>query len=370
MGVVMVNSHVRRRARHVALLLLTWYLLMPGAGDPALAGGAATPAAAAAAVDTAGLTVLGKNVLIRPNGTQRALTLPKGVDAVDASEVPAGWIVEAQSAAERTLWYFGPTGAGKRIGYVLGNWDVTRDGRILVASAFTAAATKTVKPVVTAIDLPSLRTRAQQRYAGGVAPLVVGVTADQVLLRQAQREAKATPAAVWQLSTNRLRATTVPAWYWSFGGTATVLRRVDRLDAAKKVVGACVDAVDGSGASIPTGLTGTCVAAAANVRNGLLSPDGKYAVLLSAPAAATSKASPSTLVVRTADLHAGRWRPVALGAGRFVQFWDSPTSMIVAVVAGEKITMQRCDTAAKCTALRLPAAAGTGAAILVPRYGR
>jgi hypothetical protein len=196
----------------------------------------------------------------------------------------------------------------------------------------------------------------------------VGATNDRVLLRQGQQGPTPALAAVWQLRTNTLRATTVPAWVWSIGGTGTVLRRVDKLNAAKKVTGACLDAVDGTAGVIPLGLTGACSAEVANVRFGALSPDGRWAVLALAPE--KSKAAPTMVLARTADLHAGRWQPVALGKGRFIQFWDTADTMIVTTVAGQNYSQQRCDTALRCTTLRLPAVEAGYGPMIIPRFGR
>ncbi|MFC7480643.1 hypothetical protein ACFQX7_12150 [Luedemannella flava] len=43
--------------------------------------------------------------------------------------------------------------------------------------------------------------------------------------------------------------------------------------------------------------------------------------------------------------------------------------MIVATIAGTNVTQQRCDTAARCTTLRLPPNQGERAPVLVPRFG-
>lgn len=361
----MVNPEVRRRLRHIVLLVLAWYLLMPGSGDPAMPRAAA--AVPAPAVNTAGLAVLVGNELIRPDGTRRALDLPRGATAAAAAQVPGGWVVEAQANRQRTLHFYGNTGPGRRIGYVRGIWDLTPDGRTLVAVGVTATpSTTAVNPTISTYDLPSLRRRAQQRFAGGLGPLIIGTSNDRVLLRQAQNTPRTTPGAIWNLRTNALR-TTPPAWFWSLGGNATVLRRVDRLDARGRVVGSCVDAVDAASGSIPLGNTGLCTPIARNTHTGMLSPDARWAAL----AVSTSATAPPAIqLVRVADLRAGRWRPVALGPGRFIQFWDSTSTMIVATIAGTNVTQQRCDTAARCTTLRLPPAQGERVPVLVPRFGR
>ncbi|GAA1758549.1 hypothetical protein [Luedemannella helvata] len=360
----MVNPEFRRRLRHVVLLVLAWVLLVPGYGEP---GAVPSPAAAATSLNTAGLTVLARNVLIRPDGTRRTLTLPGGATAAFAAQVPGGWVVEGQADRVRSLYFVAPTGEPRRIGYVRGTWDVTPNGRTLVAVGVTAApATGALDPTVSTYDLPSLRRTAQQRFAGGSGPIIAGTTNDRVLLRQGYPTPRTALAATWNLRTNTLRATTAPAWVWSLGGTGTVLRRVDQLDASKRVVGSCVDAVDATSGAIPLGMTGTCTAVARNTHGGLLSPDARWAALAVSTAANTP---PAIQLVQVADLRAGRWRPVALGAGKFVQFWDTPTSMIVATIAGTNVTQQRCDTSARCTTLRLPPVAAGDVAVLVPRFG-
>ncbi|MFC7480642.1 hypothetical protein ACFQX7_12145 [Luedemannella flava] len=274
----MVNPEVGRRARHIVLLVAAWGLLMPGSGDPRMPGGiaranAAVPAVPTPGVNTAGLAVLIGNELIRPDGTRRALDLPSGTTAAAAAQVPGGWVVEAQTERQRTLHFYGATGAGRQIGYVRGIWDLTPDGRTLVAVGLTATpSTAAVNPVVSAHELPTLRLKAQQRFAGGHGPLIIGTSNDRVLLRQAQATPQTTLAAVWNLRTNTMQTSATSAWFWSLGGTATVLRRVDRLDASRRVVGSCVDAVDAASGTIPLGNTGVCTAVARNTHTGMLSP--------------------------------------------------------------------------------------------------
>ncbi len=360
----MVNPELRRRLRHIVLLVLAWFLLVPGYGKP---GMVASPAAAATSLNTAGLAVLTRNVLVLPDGTRRSVALPGGAAAAFAAQVPGGWVIEGQANRVRTLYFMAATGTPRRIGYVRGTWDVTPNGRTLLAAGLTATQTTgAMDPTVNAYELPSLRLLGQQRFVGGSGPVIAGSTNERVLLRQGHPTPQTTPAAIWNLRTNTLTTTTTPAWVWSLAGPATVLRRVDRLDANKRVVSSCIDAVDATSGTIALGPTGMCAAVARNTDGGLLSPDGQWAALAVSSAANTP---PAIQLVRVADLRAGRWQPVALGTGKFVQFWDTPTSMIVATIAGTTVTQQRCDTSARCTALRLPPVAAGTVAVLVPRFG-
>jgi hypothetical protein len=329
--------------------------LAPAAPVSATPVGAAPPGTAAMA--TAGLAVLSNNTIIRADGRVIRLALPRGVTAVSAAQVPSGWVL-ATAEANRTgaLWFAGQTGAPRRIGPVRGNWAVSSDGGLLVVTGLggTNAAS-----IVSAISLPTLRIRTTTRFTGATGPLVVGITTDRVVLRQAQGSPGPSIAAVWNLRTGTLRATTAPIWVWS-AGDGQAVTRVDQ----SRPAGACVDAVAVTD-RLPVGRTGLCTSLAQQIQYGGIAPGGGWAVVITA-----AGRTANTSLVRVRDLQVGRWRPVSLGGQRLPLFWDTPTSLIVAAPRGNAIGYLRCDIRAQCTTLTLPrVAAGSLPPSLIPKFG-
>jgi hypothetical protein len=334
----------------------------PAAVSAAPAATVHSPPARAAALDTAGLAVLANNTIIRADGRVIRLGLPRGATAISAAQVPSGWLVSA-GEPNRTgaLWFFSNAGSPHRIGPVRGNWAVSSDGGLLVVTGL-GAGTDAVSGVV-AMDLPSLRVRARTRFTGATGPLVVGITTDRVVLRQAQGSPGPSIAAVWNLRTGSLRATSSPIWVWS-ADDGQALTRVDQRGAGNRPGGACVDAVAVTD-RLPVGRTGLCTSLALQIQYGGIAPGGGWAVVITAVGRGAN-----TSLVRVHDLQVGRWRPVSLGAQRLPLFWDTATSLIVAAPRGNALRYLRCDTRAQCTPITMPrVAAGSLPPSLIPRFG-
>jgi len=248
-----------------------------------------------------------------------------------------------------------------RIGTVRGNWAVSSDGHLLVVTGL-GEGTGAISGV-TAIDLPSLRVRARTRFAGTTGPLVVGITTERVVLRQAQGSPAPSIAAVWNLRTGSLQPTSSPIWVWS-AGDGQALTRVDQRGAGTHPSGACVDAVAVTD-RLPVGRTGLCTSLAMQIQYGGIAPGGGWAVVITA-----AGRQATTSLVRVRELQVGRWRPVSLGNQRLPLFWDTATTLIVATAHGNTLSYQRCDTAARCTAITLPRVrAGALQPSLIPRFG-
>ena len=209
---------------------------------------------------------------------------------------------------------------------------------------------------VVAYSLPDLRELGRTSFQANMGPLVVGVTADRrTLLRGAQGSPGPSDTAVLDLRTNTLHRA-AEAWAWDLSGDGRALRRVDPLgrDAnGKPLPGiSCLDVVALTD-TLPTGRTGLCANVAGTVQQGLLSPDGTWAVL--------STMDSGMVLVRTTDLHAGRWAPVQVGqqggerggerGGRSADFWTADGALIVSDID----RYARCATDGRCTPLTLPA---------------
>jgi hypothetical protein len=267
----------------------------------------------------------------------------------------------AEANRTGSLSFFGSNGVRHPIGVVRGNWAISADGRLLVATGMGAGTA--ANGDVAAVDLPSLRVRARTRFAGTNGPLVVGITTERVVLRQALRAPGPSIAAVWNLRTGALRPTGSPLYVWS-AGDGQALTRVDQRGAGTRPSGACVDAVAVAD-SLQVGRTGLCTSLALQVQYGGIAPGGGWAAIVT-----TAGQQATTSLVRVRDLQVGRWRPVSLGGQRLPLFWDTATTLIVAIPHGQALTYQRCDTSAHCTAITMPrVAAGTMPPSLIPRFG-
>jgi hypothetical protein len=205
--------------------------------------------------------------------------------------------------------------------------------------------------------------RAWTRFRGTTGPLVVGITTERVVLRQAVTAPGPSIAAVWNLHTGTLRPTSSPVWVWS-AGDGQAITRVDQRAAGTRPGGACVDAVAVTD-SLPIGRTGLCTSLAVQVKFGGIAPGGGWAVVITAVGQQAT-----TSMVRVRDLQVGRWRPVSLGTQRLPLFWDTAATLIVAAPHGQTLGYLRCDTRAHCTAITMPrVATGTLPPSLIPRFG-
>jgi len=311
--------------------------VLPPADPPAISAG------------DIGLDVLSGNVIQRPDGSRVSLALPAGVTAGGATRVPGGWVVEAGSDDESSLWFAVETGRATRIGRLFGNYQVSADGRLLVASGTTAD-----PATVIAYELPSLRELARTSFDSGMGPVVAGISGDRVLLNGAQGSPGRSEAAVWNIRTGDLHPTGIELWTFGVSLDGDVLRRVDRAGpgGAKDVTSACVDVVPLAD-SLPVGQTGLCAVHLATPEGyGQISPDGDWAFLNTSAAGGSGNLA----LVRSADLRAGRWQPLALDLPSQAEpvFWDTEETFIVYEVAEPRDRRYRCGVARPCEPLVMP----------------
>ncbi|GAA1833564.1 hypothetical protein GCM10009682_59930 [Luedemannella flava] len=305
-------------------------------------------------VNTAGMAVLAGSTIVRPDGTRIRLTLPRGMEPNAAVEVPAGFLVAVINlrASTSTLWLFPHSGTphSAPIGDpTLGRWAVTRDGATVIATASTPGHNTFV-----AYALPSLSERARTRFAGPTdpGPMVLGNVGEQVVLTHVDEDVRRGTTGVWDLRTGHLRRSAQPLRAWGVARDGRLLYRLERGDAGEPPVSACVDTVviDGSG-QIRATPTGVCGQQGGRLIQGSISPDGASALILHWRTPTIESVRSAT--VTTADLHAGRWRPVRLpGNLMYPLFWDTDRTFITMVV--EPFGYARCGVTGRCARLVMP----------------
>jgi hypothetical protein len=332
----------------------------PSTSAPSASASASAPSTSApAGLSTAalGLDVLSGNVILRSDGRRVTLALPAEVSTDAATRVPGGWVLATHDAASAAyssaLWFAPDAGPVQRIVGPADSYQVSADGGVLVAAGGLLPGG--TSPTVTAFELPSLRMLGQTSFDSAFGPVVAGISGDRVVLYGAQGAPGDSTAAVWNLRTGTLRPTSQPIWTWGVSRNGTVLRRVDRHGpgGAKDVTAACIDVVT-IGDSMPTGQTGLCATWLAKPEgSGQLSPDGTWTVLSTTT---PTSGEPAIALVRATDLHAGRWRPVAvnLPAGSTAEFWDTNETVIFSVGGGSS-TLYRCASNGSCVPVAMPA---------------
>ena len=313
----------------------------PTTGEPPLSPAGAIPVATLG-ID---LAVPASNRVIPAAGDPFTVLLPPKHAIHELVRVPDGWIAQSYLDSEGDeagfyLWFVPTAGEPTGLGRIYGNFMVSADGRRLVAASVEDAMT------VTAHELPSLRTIARVRIEGS-GPLVVGIVGDRVVLRDASGDSSPTRAHVWNLRTGQLRGTDAEVNIWGVADDGRVLRRVSATDGRR----GCADLL--AIVDLPTVRdTGTCSAAMGRaVLFGELSPDGTWALM----SLVSESGSPEPPVwVRTADLRAGRWRPVASNMSDLaaVLLWDTDQTVVVRVDQSE---YHRCRPTGSCQRLAVPA---------------
>ncbi|MEU7904250.1 hypothetical protein [Actinoplanes sp. NPDC049118] len=282
----------------------------------------------------AGVDLLSGNTVHRADGTRVTLGLPAGMTASKVIRVGSGWVAEVDSVDWFQVWFVPDSGAPRSAGRVFGDLGVSPDGRVLVVAHDSVR--------VVAYELPSLRQIGERSFDDGMAPVVLGVTPDVALLKGAQGDGTPSKAAVWNFRTGSLRTTARDVQTWGVSDDAKVLRQV----------GNCVDVVPVTD-DLPVSRTGWCgKAGSAPIVGGQLSPDGRWASLELGPPDGPG-AEPTTVLVRTDDLRAGRWRPVPTGGP--AEFdglsWVGGDTMVLRVPAGGLL---RCEAGDRCEALVVP----------------
>ena len=309
----------------------------------------------------AGVPVMVGQTLFLPNGTTESYPLGAGDEFAQLAEVPEGLLAviyhdepdAAGSSTELRLVY--PGGSYEEIATSLDSeYHVTSDGRTVVIRSSDAHG----KLALRSIDIATDR---QLHAIGDGSQYVVAVNGDWVLVTNMGNGADRQPSEIWNARTGAVVpfASYLGVAAWGVTPNGDVLRGVD-LDASAQPdapADACYDLVAPIGtatsATLPTTPTGYC--GTLNVTEGMMSPDGTWAVLL-----AENKQSFGNdfVALRTADLHAGRWSPAAIipaGAVSEPLLWDSGTSFIVPYTDdADHNGYERCTVDGQCHDLGIP----------------
>lgn len=292
----------------------------PPAASPAPSGPAA-----------GGVDFLSGDTVYRAAGGRTELGLPAGLTVSNAVRIPSGWVVEAQRSDANEAWFVPDRGTPRSVSKVSGNLAVSPDGRVLVVAQGGDQ--------VGAYELPSLRELGRHAFDEGMGPVVLGVTGDVALLHGASGDGTPTRAAVWNFRTGSFQTTLASISVWGMSDDGHALREV----------GDCVDVVPVAG-SLPVGRTGWCGKAS----GGHISPDGRWVSL--DVASADGLQETNTVLVRTADLRAGRWHPVATYGPDEIDdlSWLTGGTYILQTPRGGFL---RCEAGDRCAELAVPSGA-------------
>jgi hypothetical protein len=277
-----------------------------------------------------GVDFLSGDTVYRADGGRAELGLPAGRTALNVIRVASGWVVEAEGVDSNEAWFVPDRGVPRVVSKVFGSLAVSPDGRVLVVAPNGDD--------VRAYELPSLREIQRRAFHDGIGPVVLGVAGDVALLQDPSGDGTPTRAAVWNFRTGSLQTTGADISAWGMSDDGHALRGV----------GGCVDVVPVTD-SLPVARTGWCGKAS----GGHISPDGRWASL-DVPSA--DEQETSTVLVRAADLRAGRLSPVATFGPDEIDglFWLTGDTFIVQT---PQAGFLRCEAGDSCTAIAVPSGA-------------
>ena len=278
--------------------------------------------------------------------------MPDGLLAVISHDEPDA----AGSSTDLRLIY--PGGSYEQIATSLDSeYQVTSDGRTVVIRSSDARGNIALRSIDIATDR-------QLHAIGDGNQYVVGLSGDWLLVTNVGSDVDGQPSELWNARTGAVVpfASYLGVAAWGVSPSGEVLRGVD-IDASAQpdaTAGACYDLVapivTPTSATVPTTPTGYC--GTRNVTDGMMSPDGTWAVLL---VDNEQSGGNDFVAVRTSDLHAGRWSPaVIIHAGGLSKplLWDSPTSFITPYTDdADHDGYERCSVDGRCHDLGIPGTA-------------
>ncbi len=312
----------------------------------------------------AGVPVMVGATLFLPNGRTESFPLGAGDEYGQLAEVPEGLLAfilhngpdAAGPSNELRLIY--PDGSYEEVATSLDNeYHVTSDGRTVVIRSSDAHGNLALRSIDIATDR-------QLHAIGDSNQYVVGLNGDWALITNMGNGVDWQPSELWNARTGAVVpfASYLGVAAWGVTPSGDVLRGID-LDASVRpdaTANACYDLVAPIGtatsATLPTTPTGYC--GTLNVTEGMMSPEGTWAVLL---VDNPQSGGNDFVALRTADLHAGRWSPaivVQVGALSKPLFWDSPTSFIAPYADdADHDGYERCSVDGTCHDLGIPGTA-------------
>ncbi|MFC7484899.1 hypothetical protein ACFQX7_39435 [Luedemannella flava] len=330
-----------------------------------------TPAAATTPANPAGMAILAGSTIVRADGTHVRLDLPRGTVAETAAATPHGYLVAASTGDTSRLWLFPSAGAPRSVplGTTLGveHWTVTHDGSMVVATLPGPSAT-VGSHVMVAYALPSLREHARVRFAAAwrdallssMGPLITGTVDRRIVANDLGGPSISGIIGVWDPLTRNLSRSTAFAHSWGATRDGRALYRLDRYGPRgwryQDIASACVDLAPITAAGqIPFRHTGLCGEFVTRLLIGIVSPGGSHAVVMELRNLVEIVFR--TAVVRTADLHAGRWQPAWINEEYGdPDFWDTDSTFLVKERNTGKY--RRCGGDGRCLALRMPRVPG------------
>ena len=297
----------------------------PATGSPTVAAASTAPAAGATTAAVPTVKYLIGNTMDGTDGSRIRLAAPASTTITAATEIPRGFVF---SADDGYVYLQARDGSRRRVG--AGQFTVSHDGtRLAVMSDVT----------VSIYTLPGLQRLGAYAVPGATpgGPSAVGVNGDWVLLFDADQPSDGPGATVvWNVTTHAsARLTDVYPLALGTGG--------ELLQRALTASGRPCYALAAENNRHGTGVTCAPTARpAGGVDSGALSPDGRYAAI-----SVSNRIAP--VMVRTADLRAGRWKPITLPVSSGMPlYWAG-----MDVVIGGDATY-RCSVTARCARLPIP----------------
>jgi hypothetical protein len=351
------SAHRRRRTAAAAIVAAAVAVIV-GAGVLAQTRDlGATPvppgSASPSAVDTppapvpfgsVGVSLMGYDRIVTPEGTSVPLRGPKGFGSIQTVRVPDGWVLLLNGVANREevtqVWFQSGDGDAVRVGDLMSYFEVSRDGR-RVATHDGDLGTMAV------YELPSLR-----RLARVSAPTenayVAGIGGDWVVMAESVATWRESRAHAWNIVTGEVISTHAGVEVWGVSRDGQVLRRV--ADGASK---ACVDLVPIGQVGRDAG--GWCTAELAeDGMRGALAPSGGWVMLHD-----YRDGRDHRYWVGVADIRVGAGRPVPIAIRIGLEsgfFWDTDSSFVVSSKSGETY---RCQPVRPCQPLIVPQTQGS-----------
>lgn len=284
----------------------------------------------------AGVAYLRGNSVVEPDGSVTRLAAPPGTHVSATTEIADGYVFGADNGY---VYLQAHNRSVRRV--AAGQFVVSSDGRRLAVMGDTR---------VSVFALPSLFDLGTFQFPGATpgGPSVTAIRGDWVLLFDEDMPAQPPGVSVvWNLATHAT-VSFAASEPFAVGTDGSVLRRV--LNPADV---SCYDDTPLPALRLSSGgYCGGVDRVAGGVDAAALSNDGQWAAI------AVSNRQ-STVLVRIADLRAGRWNAVRLPASSGTPiYWDGSD----VVIGGDH--SYACNLAGRCDALAIPRDA-----TIVPRLG-
>jgi hypothetical protein len=284
------------------------------------------------------------NGVLEEDGTHTKLTVPAGYRIVDTTETPSGYAFDADSDMGGSGVFFEfRNGTVHRFPLADndGRFVVSHDGKQMIVSGMNKSDRMYEAIWYSLPALTVVSTYQTDTHVAKLGMIPVAAAGDWTVIDMSAGHG----APGWATEFGAVgdqRATFDSAMPFDVATDGSVLRRIDALEPSNGTYKpkTCYDFVPYRPGGDMSDVSGHCGKPPPNgVDSGALSPDGTMAAL-------ALGAGSAAVLVNTADLHAGRWHPVVLPMRAQIEYWDSPTTVIV---HGEHF--YRCHTSGACDIL-------------------